>query len=373
MDSDPRRERTRPSRGRTGSRQGRLYTLLITRLTSRYLPLIVVAVLLIPARGGAQTQPKPQPQVQKTVRVSVDGASILSAPTVPSTVLSTVKVGTVLGVLAQAGEWYRVWLPGDPTRIGYILAREVESAPDQLVLPGSAPAGQPGAAAAQGSRRRAYLSILGGYMPAPLDFDTSTTFTKNVEEGTLDVAYENQTVPVIDVGAGVEVYRGLFLAASMSYASGTSDVTIDQEIPHPFFFDRTRRATATVAGLPRDELALHLQAAWILPVGRRIQLSAAGGPTLFRLDQTLVTDVDYIEEYPFDSVVLDDAVTEIQRQFRWGFNVQVNVITMLSRHLGVDGLIRYSRATVPFDGPDESTLDVPAGGFEVGVGVRFGF
>jgi hypothetical protein len=165
----------------------------------------------------------------------------------------------------------------------------------------------------------------------------------------------------------------LFFALGVSYVNGTSDVSIEQQIPHPFFFDKNRTVTATVTGLQRDELALHFQAAWIVPISRRVELQVAGGPTLFRLEQTFVTDVNYTEEYPFDTAEFDSAVTETQQKFRWGGNAQLNIVVMLKRQVSLDGLVRYSRASVPFEAPDGSTFDAAAGGLQVGGGLRFGF
>jgi hypothetical protein len=304
--------------------------------------------------------------------VTVDGASIWSAPTIPSIVLATVKVGTVLDVLAQGNAWYRVVLPGDPTRSGYIQVRQVESAPDRILPPGARAPVQ-ARDVVKRPPRRAYLSVSGGYVPAPVDFDTSATFTKNVEEGTLDVVYDNQRTPLFDVGYGIEINGGLFFAVGVSYVNGTSDVTIEQQVPHPFFFDKKRTVTGTVTGLQRDELALHLQAAWVQSISQRIQIQVAGGPTLFRLEQTFVTDVNYTEEYPFDTAEFDSAVTEKQDKVRWGANAQLNVVVMLNRQVSIDGLVRYSRATVPFEASDGSTFDAAAGGLQVGAGLRFQF
>jgi hypothetical protein len=83
--------------------------------------------------------------------------------------------------------------------------------------------------------------------------------------------------------------------------------------------------------------------------------------------------VNYTEEYPFDTAEFESAVTEKQDKFRLGANAQLNIIVMLNRQVSLDGLVRYSRASVPFEAPDGSTFDAAAGGLQVGGGLRFGF
>src|SRR6476469_7099946 len=117
----------------------------------------------IPATASAQT-----------VRVLVDGASIWSAPSVPSNVLTTVRAGTTLEVIERIGTWYRVRLPNDATRVGFILARQVEpSGPEnpRPTQPRTAQSRPSTAARRRGPPRRAFLAGSGAYPPSALQFD----------------------------------------------------------------------------------------------------------------------------------------------------------------------------------------------------------
>ena len=44
-----------------------------------------------------------------------------------------------------------------------------------------------------------------------------------------------------------------------------------------------------------------------------------------------------------------------------------------SRQFGVGGILRFSRATVDLDAPDNRTVSVDAGGFYAGGGLRIVF
>jgi hypothetical protein len=311
---------------------------------------------------------------QTTVRVTVDGASIWSQPAVPSIVLATVKAGTELEVLARFGFWYRVRLPDDPTRIGYILVRQVEGSAEGLTIPPSQRAGQPRTPVRRrGQPRRSFISGSAGYPSTILNFENTTSFAQFLEQGSRTTTYNTRGTPLVDIGYGVEVRRGLFAAGAISWMSGSSVADIDQQIPHPFFFEQMRTLKAEATALQREEIALHLQAAGLVPISRRIHLFFGAGPSLFKLKQSFVTDVAYTHEYPFDSVVFDKVDTTMREKTQWGGNVQLNIITMMNRHVGLDGLVRFSRASLRFTLPDETNVAVPAGGLHVALGLRAEF
>ncbi|HKY21204.1 MAG TPA: hypothetical protein VJM31_08300, partial [Vicinamibacterales bacterium] len=199
------------------------------------------------------------------------------------------------------------------------------------------------------------------------------SFTEFIEEGSRTTKYKTQRGGLIDVSYGVELTRGLFLAGAVSRFDGSSDVDIDQQIPHPFFFDQMRTLKGTATALKREEIAVHFQAAGITRINRRVHLFLGLGPSLFRLKQTIVKDVTYTQEYPFDEVSFASAQTELQERTRVGANIQLNIVTMVARHVGVDGLVRFSRASMSFTGSDGSKFSVRAGGLHVGIGLRAEF
>jgi hypothetical protein len=318
--------------------------------------------LLTAAAGTASAQ---------MVKVTVDGASIWSEPSAPGVVIATVKSGTTLEVVSQAGAWYRVRLPGDSTRLGYILMRQVGQMSGRAVPPPSSRNPQPRVVARRrGPPRRTFASASGGYQPAVLTFDNKTSFTEFVEPGSRTTTYKTRRSALFDASFGVELHKGLFAAVALSLFNGSSDAAIDEQVPHPFFFNQMRTLNATVAALPRDEIAVHIQAARLVPVSKRLHLAVAAGPSIFKVKQTFVTDVRYTQVYPYDSVTFASASTALQQKTKVGVNAQLNVITSLTKHVGLDGLFRFSHASVSFIGSNGSKVAVPAGGLQVGIGLR---
>jgi hypothetical protein len=327
---------------------------------------LIATSVLVAASGTASAQ---------TVRVIVDGASIWSAPSVPSIVLATVKAGTTLEVEAQVGAWYRVRLPNDSTRVGYILVGQVERAAGGANIPPTSPGSpQPQVGARRrGPPRRAFVSASAGYQRAKLQFDNKVSFTEFVEQGSRTTTYKTRRGALFDVGFGVEVAHGLFIAGAISRFNASSDAEIDEHVPHPFFFNQMRTLKGTATALPRDEIAGHFQAAGLIPINKGVHLVVAAGPSIFKLKQTFVTDVTYIQEYPYDTVTFERALTKLQEKTRVGVNAQVNVITMVAEHVGVDGFVRFSHASLSFTGSDSSKFTVPAGGLRIGIGLRAEF
>ena len=103
----------------------------------------------------------------------------------------------------------------------------------------------------------------------------------------------------------------------------------------------------------------------------RIVLSA--GPSFFTVEQDLVTDVTINETYPFDAAEFGSAQKERKNASATSFNVGADVLWMLTRSVGVGGVVRFSRASIDLDAPGDRTISVDAGGPYVGGGIRFLF
>jgi len=206
-----------------------------------------------------------------------------------------------------------------------------------------------------------------------LSSEQKGTFTDFVEQGSRTVTYKTDPVPLFDVSYGVELFHGLFIQGAVSRVNGSRTAEIEEQVPHPFLFGQMRTLKGTSTDLSRDEVAVHFQAAAVASLSRHLQVGVAGGPSFFKLKQSFVTDVAYTQDYPYDTVTYTSATTALSEKNRWGFNVQGNVTYMVDRHLGVDGLVRFSKATLPFTGPDDAAFTVLVGGLHIGIGLRAQF
>jgi hypothetical protein len=221
-------------------------------------------------------------------------------------------------------------------------------------------------------RDRGFIAVNGGYQMSNHDFDQASTFQVNAEEGRFTTDYNIKSGPTFDVAGGVTVWRRLALGVAVTRFSSSTPSTLSGAVPHPFFFDRARAVNGDVAGLEREEVAVHVQARTTAPIGSRLQVTAFGGPSFFQVKQDMVTAFTWAESYPFDDARFGSATTVSAKGSQIGFNVGADVAYFFSRQVGVGGTIQFSGATVELDGAGGSQ-DVKAGGARGGAGLRLRF
>jgi hypothetical protein len=219
---------------------------------------------------------------------------------------------------------------------------------------------------------RGSIGINGGYQATTTEFDDSFTFPLHQETGTTRVTYPIGAGPVFDAGGGVRLWRGLGagLAVSRFVREGRAPATT--LVPHPFFLQRHRQVAGDAAGIRREETGIHLHAQYSVPLSRRLYLTLMAGPSMLRVDQTLVIDVNYSEEYPYDDAAFTGADTNTRDGSAFGFNVGADVRWMFTRTIGAGGFVRFTRGDIELE-QGERTLRVDAGGAQAGAGVRFVF
>ena len=171
----------------------------------------------------------------------------------------------------------------------------------------------------------------------------------------------------IDAGVFVRVWKGLAAGVAFTSYSDSRDIEIEASLPHPLKFASPRAITGTAGG-DHEETAAHLQIAYIVPVGRKMTVVAFGGPSFFTVKQSVVTAVQFRDEYPYDEATFTGATVVTEEEQKTGFNVGADVAYYFTRNVGVGGIIRFSSATATF-----SLGDVDAGGALVGGGVRLKF
>ena len=221
--------------------------------------------------------------------------------------------------------------------------------------------------------RRGFVTINGGYQVASTDFADNVVFTLNVEEGDFDAAYPVDTGAVLDVSGGVRVWQNLAIGVGVSRFRRDVDANVTARIPHPFFFDQHREISGSAVGPRRQEIAVHVQALWIVPVNDRFDLALFGGPTFVDVTQGLLTKVEFTESFPFDTATFTGAAPREQSKSGVGFNVGVDVAFYFSGRVGVGWVARFSRATIDFVSEDGGTVKVDAGGVHIAGGLRLRF
>jgi len=215
---------------------------------------------------------------------------------------------------------------------------------------------------------RAYLGFNGVYQNGTPAFSEAFTYDEYVEKTTITTDYPATKGPAIDGGGAVRVWRNLAVGVNVSLARRSTDGSISGSIPHPFYFDAARPISGSTP-IERSENAVHLQAVWVIPVGRRLLIAPGAGPSFFSVKQSLVQSVSYTESYPYDTATFASASVAQPSASAVGFGASVDVGYYFTRYLGIGGLVRYARATVELPSHD-SKVSVDVGGFEAGVGLR---
>ncbi len=127
---------------------------------------------------------------------------------------------------------------------------------------------------------------------------------------------------LVDAGFGLRVWRNLTVGLAYHQEENDTDSQLTGSIPSPIFFNRPRTLDQDVV-LERKEKAAHLVIGWVVPFGEKLDVIVFGGPSFFRLEQDVVSDVEIGERgAPFTEVVADptrhDAKEEPDRLQRRG-------------------------------------------------------
>lgn len=223
-----------------------------------------------------------------------------------------------------------------------------------------------------------FFNANGGYQATTTDFADTVDFTLFAEDGDFIADYQVAAAPLFDVSGGVMLGRFAAVGVGVSRFRTQDDAAVTARLPHPLFFDQDRIVSGTASSLTREELAIDLQAIWILPIARHFDLSLFGGPTFFTVEQDLVTSVSNTETFPFDTTTFDAATAERQSQSGIGFNVGVDFTYFVQpagagARVGFGTLVRFSRASIDFASEDGGTVKVDAGGIHVAAGLRLRF
>lgn len=238
-----------------------------------------------------------------------------------------------------------------------------------LALLGSSLAPAP-AAAQYGPRFT--LAVNGGYQPSTTSFGDRFTFDLNREVATVQTTYPIDAGPLFDAGVSLRLWRGLGIGGAMSRFTADGVVQVEASLPHPLFFQRNREVSGESGGLTREETVIHIQAQYQLPAFGKLQIVVAGGPSVLDIKQSIATEVNYTEQFPYDAATFVGVDSRRISGTATGFNVGADLRWMFTRNIGVGGLVRFTRAKVDLE-IDNRTVQVDAGGAQVGAGLRLAF
>lgn len=223
---------------------------------------------------------------------------------------------------------------------------------------------------------RGYLNVSIGVEQGKTDLADTRTYTLYDEQARTTTTSSLTSGNIIDFGGGVRVFRNLSVGGAFHSESNKADVAITGSVPNPIFFNRPRTLTATATELRRKETAGHLQFGWMVPVGAKLDVLAFAGPSWFRLEQEVVSEVLIAERgLPFTEVVVQPTIVNRKKSVV-GFNAGIDATYIFWQNdrirLGAGGFVRYSKGetSVVLMTTEQNTN---VGGAQYGFGFRFRF
>ena len=217
-----------------------------------------------------------------------------------------------------------------------------------------------------------FVSVSAGLQAPSTDFTENFTFESNAEGADVAAVYGVDSSFTFDVSGGIFVWQDLAVGVGVSRFSKDAQATVSARLPNPFFFNQDRLVDGS-AQASRTETAVHVMAQWAIPVTQRVEIGIFGGPSFFSVDQDFVRSVEFVDEFPFETATFVSAPVARQSESAIGYHVGADVAVFVTPHVGVGGLVRFSRATTDFVDAGGSTLSVDAGGLLLGGGLRLRF
>ena len=218
-----------------------------------------------------------------------------------------------------------------------------------------------------------FIDVGGGYHFNTFDVSETHTEPYFAETKSWTASYSLANAPTFAVGGGVRAWHNL--VAAVTFTSFKDDATSDitGSVPNPFFFNKPRSFSGTSDPLTHQEQTVHVSALWRVRVSPTLEVGVGGGPSFISLQQDFVKDVEYTEQYPFDTATFSRAVTDQVKQSSVGFHVGGDLAWYFTHNIGVSGTVRYSHANADITTPANNTISMKVGGVETTVGLRLSF
>ena len=224
---------------------------------------------------------------------------------------------------------------------------------------------------------RGYVNFGFGIESGSSSMSETVTRTIYEESGTITSTTNWTSGSLLDAGFGVRVWRNLTLGVGYHQEENDTDGQLTGSIPSPIFFNRPRQVDEVVDdSLERKEKAVHLVIGWVLPFSEKLDVMVYGGPSFFRLEQDIVSEVAIGEgASPFTTVVLNTDI-ETRKKSLTGFNVGVDATYIFwsndDLRLGAGGFFRFTQAKGDIQMLNEEQ-ETEVGGLQFGFGARLRF
>ncbi|HJZ77070.1 MAG TPA: hypothetical protein VKE51_35305 [Vicinamibacterales bacterium] len=225
-----------------------------------------------------------------------------------------------------------------------------------------------------------FVTIDVSFQPLNNDFSESVSFPDSLrrsENVTFVAGYESTKGALFAAGAGVRLVKNVGAGMTTSWFQRSASASFDLRVPSPLAVNRPLALAGSVPDLRRQEVGIHVQGLYAIPIADRIRAIVGAGPSVFRIQQDLVRSVEFDTLPGFTSLAFDQAFTTRVERTVVGFNVGADVTWAFASHFGVGSIVRYSRASATLDPGAETgvsrAIEMRAGGLQIGAGVRLLF
>src|SRR5262245_37080269 len=212
------------------------------------------------------------------------------------------------------------------------------------------------------------LLVTGSFGVGAVDYSETRTFTQFVEQGRIDAAYTNSGKVGVELGLQYNLVPHFGLQAGYALNNRDTDATITASIPHPFYFNQPRTATAQATDYSYRESIIFVD---LVGNGRsgKWEYDVFAGVSFFKVEPDVVSEIQFNQTYPYDSVTITGTPKTSLSANKTGYNVGANLDYHFSEHVGFGIQGRYSRAKFSFVTTPGNNLDLDAGGFQAGAGI----
>lgn len=198
------------------------------------------------------------------------------------------------------------------------------------------------------------------------DLATTTTFVVYDEDAQINTTQKTGGGFLFDMNGGYKVWRNLVAAVGYTFMSDSADGAVTASIPHQDIIGQFRTVTTTADNLKHTENALNFMGVWMVPVTDKVDVGISFGPTVFFVKQELPDTLTFTEPVP----TVTGLTTKDISKTTGGVNLGVDVTYLLTKKMGVGGILRYTWGSVDLEGATDS---LTVGGFQIGVGARYRF
>ena len=225
----------------------------------------------------------------------------------------------------------------------------------------------------QFDRPKVSIEIDGAYRATSVSFDDDATRTINVEPSRIATTYAVPAGVAFGGSGGLRLWKQLGVGVSVNRYAAVVDGNVSASIPHPFVFNQARQIAGIANGLRREELAITLQVRGLVPVSNRLSLAVFAGPAWISASQTMVTNIDYAETYPYDSATFRSALTASSKKTKVGVGLGADLAYFFSKQVGIGLGAKFVGGNVELPGIGGATVKSKTGGVDIGGGLRLRF